>query len=77
MTLNRADQFGVGTTTPLAGYRLDINGPVRSFGDTTHFVAHDNWRHKLVGKILHAIDKPQLVHGNVTEFQRRSTIFRR
>lgn len=39
MTLNTGGQLGVGTTTPLAGYRADFAGPVRSFGDTTHFVA--------------------------------------
>jgi len=39
MTLNQAGQLGIGTTTPLGGYRLDISGPVRSFDNTTHFVA--------------------------------------
>ena len=38
MTLNQAGQLGVGTTTPLAGYRIDSAGPVRSVGDTSHFV---------------------------------------
>lgn len=38
MTLNQAGQLGVGTTAPLAGYRVDSNGPIRSFGDTSHFV---------------------------------------
>jgi hypothetical protein len=32
-------QLGIGTTTPLGGYLLDVSGPVRSFGNTTHFVA--------------------------------------
>jgi hypothetical protein len=32
-------QVGIGTTTPLGGYLLDVAGPVRSFGSTTHFVA--------------------------------------
>ena len=38
MTLNQAGQLGVGTTAPLAGYRGDFAGPVRSFGNTSHFV---------------------------------------
>jgi hypothetical protein len=38
MTLNQAGQLGVGTTAPLAGYRGDFAGPVRSFGDTSHVV---------------------------------------
>ena len=32
-------QVGIGTTAPLGGYQLDVAGPVRSFGNTTHFVA--------------------------------------
>lgn len=39
MTLTQAGQVGIGTTTPLGGYLLDIAGPVKSFGNTTHFVA--------------------------------------
>ena len=38
MTLNQAGQLGVGTTAPLGGYRIDSNGPIRSFGNTSHFV---------------------------------------
>jgi len=34
-------QVGIGTTTPLGGYLLDVSGPVRSFGNTTHFVAQN------------------------------------
>ena len=30
---------GIGTTSPLGGYLLDVAGPVRSFANTTHFVA--------------------------------------
>ena len=30
---------GIGTTTPLGGYLLDVAGPIRTFGNTTHFVA--------------------------------------
>lgn len=32
-------QLGIGTTTPLGGYLLDVAGAVRSFGNTTHVVA--------------------------------------
>ncbi len=39
MTLTQAGQLGIGTTTPIGGYLADIAGPVRSFGNTTHFVA--------------------------------------
>lgn len=39
MTLTQAGQVGIGTTTPLGGYLLDVAGPVKSFGNTTHFVA--------------------------------------
>ena len=39
MTLTQAGQLGIGTTTPLGGYFLDVAGPVRSFGNSTHFVA--------------------------------------
>ena len=35
-------RVGIGTTTPLAGYLLDIAGPVRSIGNSTHFVAQTN-----------------------------------
>lgn len=31
---------GIGTTTPLGGYMLDIAGGVRNFGDAAHFVAN-------------------------------------
>jgi len=41
MTLNQAGQVGIGTTTPLAGYRLDINGYARSFANqSVGFVSH-------------------------------------
>jgi hypothetical protein len=30
---------GIGTTTPLGGYLLDVAGPIKTFGNTTHFVA--------------------------------------
>jgi hypothetical protein len=39
VTINQSGQVGIGTTTPLAGYLLDVNGPVRTFGNSTHFVA--------------------------------------
>jgi hypothetical protein len=39
MTLTQAGQLGIGTTTPLGGYLLDVTGPIRSAGNTTHFVA--------------------------------------
>ncbi|HEX5654003.1 MAG TPA: hypothetical protein VFX58_13070 [Chitinophagaceae bacterium] len=40
MTLTQSGQLGIGTTAPLAGYRLDIAGGARSFGDAAHFVSH-------------------------------------
>jgi hypothetical protein len=39
MTLTQSGQVGIGTTTPLAGYLLDVTGPVRTSGNTTHIVA--------------------------------------
>ncbi len=30
---------GIGTVTPTGGYLLDVAGPIKSFGNTTHFVA--------------------------------------
>jgi hypothetical protein len=38
MTLTTGGQLGVGTSAPLAGYRGDFAGPIRSFGDTSHLV---------------------------------------
>jgi hypothetical protein len=31
---------GIGTANPLPGYRLDINGPTRVYGDAAHFLAN-------------------------------------
>lgn len=39
MTLTQSGQVGIGTTTPQGGDLLDVAGPIRSFGNTTHFVA--------------------------------------
>ncbi len=39
MTITPGGLVGIGTTTPTGGYRLDVAGPVKSFGNTTHFVA--------------------------------------
>jgi hypothetical protein len=39
LAVNTDGNVGIGTTTPLAGYRLDTFGAVRSFGDSTQFVA--------------------------------------
>lgn len=39
MTITQGGGVGIGTTAPLPGYYLDVIGPVRSFGNTTHFVA--------------------------------------
>ncbi len=40
MTLNQAGQLGIGTSTPLGGYKLDVAGLVNSSSDYTHYVAH-------------------------------------
>ncbi len=39
MTITPGGLVGIGTTTPTGGYLLDVAGPVKSFGNTTHFVA--------------------------------------
>ena len=35
-------QVGIGTTTPVGGYLLNVAGPVKSTGNSTHFVAETN-----------------------------------
>ncbi len=39
MTVMPAGNVGIGTTAPLDGYRLDVSGGTRTFGDAAHFVA--------------------------------------
>ena len=42
MTITTGGGVGINTSNPTPGYYLDVAGPVKSIGNTTHFVAQTN-----------------------------------